>query len=276
MNLLMRVISAVIAASILTAVTYWTGAKGMVWLCGVVILAALNEYRRAAFFKVQSPLLFQGVFVFASALSFFALVYGSYVFEILGLTTSLTLFMALGLWSMKKGASNEQILQSYGLGLIGIIYCSVFPALVLKTLILAKGLIWFFSLLVIVFSGDTLAYFGGRLLGKTKIFPQISPKKTVAGAVSGAIGSAALGAGYFYYFMPGIPLYVTLSFCLICGLAAQSGDLFVSLVKRVADVKDTGKIMPGHGGVLDRLDGIYMAAPLVYAFSIVCLYFYDL
>lgn len=276
MNLLTRVISAVIGVVLLGSVTWYGGSQWMAWLCGLVIVAAINEYRRAAFLKVQSPLSFQAVFLLASILSFLVLLNGSYVFEILGLATSLSLFLALGLWTTRREFSNEQILQSYGLGLIGIIYCAVFPALVLKTLFLSKGLIWFYSLLVIVFSGDTLAYFGGRFLGKHKVYAQISPKKTVEGCISGALGSMLIGAGYFYWFLPGIPFYVTLPFCLACGLVAQSGDLFISLVKRVADVKDTGKIMPGHGGVLDRLDGIYIAAPLVYTFSVVCLYFFDL
>ncbi len=275
-NLFIRIISALIGATILSLVSWYSGSKGMAWLCGLIIIAAINEYRRAAFLKVGSPLVFQAVFMGASALSFFALLNGNYVFEILGLVISLSLFLTLGLWTTKKDFSNEQILQSYGLGLIGIIYCAVFPALILKTLLLSKGLLWFYALLVIVFSGDTLAYFGGRLWGRRKIYAQISPKKTVEGCISGALGSTLLGAIYFYYFIPGIPLYITLPFGLICGLVAQSGDLFISLVKRVADVKDTGRIMPGHGGVLDRLDGIYIAAPLVYAFSIICLYFFNL
>lgn len=148
--------------------------------------------------------------------------------------------------------------------------------MILKTLMLSNGVTWFYSLLVIVFSGDTLAYFGGRFWGKTKLYAQISPKKTIAGAISGAAGSSILGTTYFYWFFPEIPLYVTVPFCLFAGLVAQSGDLFVSLVKRVADVKDTGRLMPGHGGFLDRLDGIFITGPLVYSFSVFVMYFFDL
>lgn len=276
MNLFIRIVSALIGVVILGLVSWLAGSSGMAALCGLVILVAINEFRRTAFPKVGSPLSFQWVFFMACALSFFALLFDNPLFAILGLVSSLSLFLALGLWTTKENFSNDQILQSYGLGLIGIVYCAVFPALVLKTLFVENGLIWFYSLAVIVFSGDTLAYFGGRLFGKRKIYPQISPKKTVEGCISGALGSTFLGAGYFYWLLPGIPLYVTLPFCLVCGLVAQSGDLFVSLIKRIADVKDTGRIMPGHGGVLDRLDGICIAAPLVYTFSVLCLYFFDL
>jgi phosphatidate cytidylyltransferase len=102
--------------------------------------------------------------------------------------------------------------------------------------------------------------------------PEISPKKTIAGAVTGLAGSCVGGLVFLKILLPEVPALWIVLFTLICGMMAQAGDLFVSLVKRVAEVKDSGRIMPGHGGVLDRLDGIYMAAPLVYAFARICEY----
>ncbi|MEO0335795.1 MAG: phosphatidate cytidylyltransferase, partial [Pseudomonadota bacterium] len=129
------------------------------------------------------------------------------------------------------------------------------------------GVNWLVALMFVVFVGDTGAYFGGKLFGKKKLMPSISPKKTVEGAISGALCSSLFGACYFHFVIPNVPLWVSALSCLLIALVAQCGDLFVSLIKRVAEVKDSGRIMPGHGGFLDRLDGVYIACPLIYGLS---------
>ena len=100
--------------------------------------------------------------------------------------------------------------------------------------------------------------------------PEVSPNKTVEGLVAGLLGSVVASCIFMGIFLPTVPIWVVGLFALICGCAAHTGDLLVSLVKRVAQVKDSGKIMPGHGGILDRLDGVYMASPLVFAFARFC------
>jgi phosphatidate cytidylyltransferase len=121
-------------------------------------------------------------------------------------------------------------------------------------------------LLAVVFAGDIGAYIFGSIFGKTKIAPLLSPKKSLQGGIGGLLFSAMAAVG-FSYFLPNTPVFV-LFFCgLLGGLLGQVGDFFESLVKRVAGVKDSGSIMPGHGGVLDRLDGVLLAAPLFYVIS---------
>ena len=119
--------------------------------------------------------------------------------------------------------------------------------------------------------GDTVAFFLGSALGKHKLCPHISPKKTVEGSVGGFIGGALGGALTFA--LQGIPalhsaiapgLWQLVVAGLLCGGVGQIGDLFASTVKRWADIKDYGNIFPGHGGVMDRLDSVLMCAPLVY------------
>ena len=100
------------------------------------------------------------------------------------------------------------------------------------------------------------------------MMPQISPNKTWEGALCGLLGSAVAGVAHNAIVFKDIELWETFVFCMACGLTAQSGDLLMSLVKRVAQVKDSGGIMPGHGGILDRLDGVFIACPLVYAFAL--------
>lgn len=114
--------------------------------------------------------------------------------------------------------------------------------------------------------GDTMAFFVGSFLGKHKLCPHISPKKTIEGSVGGFIGGA-LGGLLCYYLQPiwgmNYQLIPMLIMGLICGGIGQIGDLFASVLKRWADMKDYGNLFPGHGGVMDRLDSVLMCAPIV-------------
>lgn len=115
---------------------------------------------------------------------------------------------------------------------------------------------------------DTLAYTFGRLFGKRKIMPEISPKKTIAGAIGGVLGCVLLMIvfGIIVYNFFGLKMsYVVLVLLgLFCGIISQIGDWAASAIKRYVNVKDFGNIMPGHGGVLDRFDSILFVAPVIY------------
>ena len=119
--------------------------------------------------------------------------------------------------------------------------------------------------------GDTMAYFGGSLLGKHKLCPQVSPKKSVEGAVAGLIGSVLFAVVVWLAFssvteLP--PVWHAAVLGLLGGVAGQLGDLFASLIKRHAGVKDYGSIFPGHGGMMDRLDSVYWATVVMYVYLI--------
>jgi phosphatidate cytidylyltransferase len=178
------------------------------------------------------------------------------------------LHFMVGLWLARGKSNNETVLTSLTFGAFGLLYCVLFPLFAFKLVSLESGGHWFLFLLLVVFFGDTFAYFGGRWFGRSKMMPDVSPNKTWAGSISGLLGSSLAGTIQITSAFPYVPLLHTLLFCVFCGLVAQSGDLLISLVKRVAQVKDSGGLMPGHGGILDRLDGIFIACPLVYAFAL--------
>jgi phosphatidate cytidylyltransferase len=120
--------------------------------------------------------------------------------------------------------------------------------------------------LVVVWSGDTGGYFGGRFLGKTKLAPHKSPKKTWEGAATGLSASMAGAFLYQHFFYPEIPggaTTVTLV-AILGGIAGQMGDLVESVFKRFTQVKDSGTLLPGHGGLLDRVDAVLFAAPVIW------------
>lgn len=119
--------------------------------------------------------------------------------------------------------------------------------------------------LAVAAAGDIGAYYGGRAFGRRPLAPRISPKKTIAGAVSGLTASLGVGlAGLLPWF--GLELFVpsVALAALLCGAAGQAGDLVASLLKRAAKVKDASRLLPGHGGLLDRLDSVMLATPLMY------------
>jgi phosphatidate cytidylyltransferase len=146
----------------------------------------------------------------------------------------------------------------------GFVYCLV-PALALLWIRDRSGddglalLLWVF---LVTWATDIGAYFVGRAYGKRKLAPSISPGKTVEGLWGGVAAAALLGAAWVWATELGAPL---LLLAPVFALAAQAGDLFESRMKRVAGVKDSGNWLPGHGGLLDRLDGLVPVAVLMFA-----------
>lgn len=130
-----------------------------------------------------------------------------------------------------------------------------------------QGRFWMLLLFAVIWGGDILAYFLGRTLGRTRLAPRISPNKTVVGAVGGLLGSglAALGVKLaFLRVQPGPTLGALALIVLLTALAGQVGDLAESALKRGAGIKDSGALLPGHGGMLDRLDSLLFAAPMLW------------
>jgi phosphatidate cytidylyltransferase len=126
--------------------------------------------------------------------------------------------------------------------------------------ILALMLSWF---------GDTGGYFAGRFLGKHKLYEAVSPKKTIEGAIGGLAGST-LGAVWasMQYLKGSLPLLHAIPLAIVGGALGQAGDLAESLVKRSTGVKDSGAVLPGHGGILDRIDALMFTATAVYLYLI--------
>ncbi len=120
--------------------------------------------------------------------------------------------------------------------------------------------------LMFAWMADTGGYFGGRAFGKHPLYPKVSPKKTWEGLVGAMVG-AAFGAllAHFWY-LPEIPLWHALPLSIVAGGLGQLGDLAESLLKRSTDVKDSGTLIPGHGGLLDRVDALLMACSVVYLY----------
>ncbi|HKJ14879.1 MAG: phosphatidate cytidylyltransferase [Desulfobulbaceae bacterium] len=146
----------------------------------------------------------------------------------------------------------------------GIIYIGFCSAHLILLYSLPQGIYWLLVLTAITVSSDSGAYYVGRTLGKTKLYPALSPGKTRAGAVGGIMGGMLGGLLVAAILFAEVNLAMVAILSLVLSAIGIIGDLIESLIKRVSGVKDSGQILPGHGGLLDRCDSLLLTAPALY------------
>lgn len=158
-------------------------------------------------------------------------------------------------------AKRSRVGVNIGLTVLGALYAGLLPSY----LILLRDIDWIVVLLTIlaVWACDITSYAVGSLFGRTKLAQDISPNKTIEGAIAGVLASLILfGAVYVTW----LPFAERLLLGLIIGVFSQIGDLSASMIKREVGIKDFGRFIPGHGGVLDRFDGLFFVAPIIFYF----------
>ena len=215
----------------------------------------------------KSPLGIVG-YIAAIAYYFLGLIQGAdytYIFILF-----LLLLMFVYVFSYPKYRSEHVMLAFFGL-----FYVAYMLSFVFKTRMIPEHgafLVWLVFLCS--WGSDTCAYCVGMLIGKHKMAPVLSPKKSIEGGIGGIVGAALLSALYalaINHFFPGVSL--GLGQCAIIGavgsVISQVGDLAASAIKRNHDVKDYGKLIPGHGGILDRFDSVIFTAPIIYYLAII-------
>jgi phosphatidate cytidylyltransferase len=146
--------------------------------------------------------------------------------------------------------------------MLGVVY--VFGSLRCAVELRAISHYWLFFALSLNWAGDIAALYVGRLFGRHKLAPNVSPGKSWEGSIGSTVASVIYGAFYFRWLLPAAPLVEALGLTVIANIAGQLGDLCESALKRGAGVKDSGKLLPGHGGWLDRVDSSLFAMPVVY------------
>lgn len=127
---------------------------------------------------------------------------------------------------------------------------------------------WLMYALILNWAGDIGAYYVGRRFGAHKLAPRVSPKKSQEGAVASVVTSVLIAGAYLVKFLPSVPLWHAIALTAAANIAGQLGDLTESAMKRGAGVKDSGAILPGHGGFLDRVDSTLFALPVVYGYLV--------
>ncbi len=169
-----------------------------------------------------------------------------------------------GALALREFAADRSVLARTAVQVQGVVYIGMPLALVLLMRAAPDGTTWVFLTCAVVFAGDTAALYTGTAWGHRKLCPSISPGKTIEGAAGGLAASLLVGLAGGALFLPGAGWNAGLVFALGAGLAGQAGDLFESALKRSAGVKDSGTLLPGHGGILDRIDALLFAIPAGY------------
>lgn len=175
--------------------------------------------------------------------------------------------MSLFITWYASGSALENALNEVAYSFLGVIYVSGLMSYFILLRGMEHGNHILYFLFMVIWSGDIAAYYVGKTIGKTPLAPKISPGKTLEGSAAGLVGSVAGGVAAQLWFFETLPLNHCLIMALFCGTMGQIGDLAESLFKRRAGVKDSGSLIPGHGGVLDRLDSLMFAGPAFYIYS---------
>jgi phosphatidate cytidylyltransferase len=155
--------------------------------------------------------------------------------------------------------------------IFGIIYIPVFLSFLVLLRNSADGPIWVVFVIWVVAWGDTGALYVGSLWGRHKLSSAVSPKKTIEGALGGLAANMLFAWLFKMLFFNAMPGWACILVALAVGVVGQAGDLFESEFKRAAGVKDSGTILPGHGGILDRIDALLFAAPIAYLLKVLLL-----
>lgn len=174
----------------------------------------------------------------------------------------LSILVIIALATALRYADLRDVLPQVACGFLGALY--TFAPWYFATLLRATSVHWLLFALALNWAGDSVAYYVGRSLGKHPLAPTVSPKKSWEGAIGSVAGSVVFGCLYMGHFMPSVALWKVAVIAVVANVAGQFGDLAESAMKRGAGVKDSGNILPGHGGILDRVDSSLFALPVVY------------
>ena len=160
---------------------------------------------------------------------------------------------------------SSQIISS----IFAFLYGPVMLSFIYQTRETEYGLYMVWLILLSSWGCDTCAYVVGMLFGKKKIFPLLSPKKSLEGCIGGVAGAALLGGLYAYFLVDRViveqnVLWIIVFICAVGSIMSMVGDLAASAIKRNHDIKDYGKLIPGHGGIMDRFDSVIVTAPMIY------------
>lgn len=167
-----------------------------------------------------------------------------------------------GLLCMRHFKADAGIPSKLGLHALAMVYIPLAMAAYILIYKIDLGARWIFMIFCVVSAGDAGAFYVGSLWGRRKLCPAVSPGKTVEGALGGLAANLVAGFAVGIFLMPELPLVKSVVFFILLGVAGQVGDLFESMLKRSAGVKDSGDLLPGHGGLLDRIDSLLFAGPM--------------
>lgn len=258
-----RLLSGIILVIVLI-ITVGYGGNLLFGVLAVISLIGMSELYKVV--KIDKSGL--GMVGYLAAILYYALLFTGRLDVMIALSVLfLVLVMAVYVLAFPKYRT-EQVMITY----FGLFYVAVMLSYVYQTRMLPDGGVAVWLIFLSSWGCDTCAYCVGMLVGKHKMAPRLSPKKSVEGGVGGVIGAALLGALFSLAMNQWAKADVNPAFyALICGaggIISQIGDLAASAIKRNHEIKDYGKLIPGHGGILDRFDSVIFTAPVIYYLTV--------
>lgn len=262
-DLAARVLTAFVALPVLVGTLLWAPPLAGVGMVGLLVLRGIWEFGGLARARGVQPCNWTGLTLTAAI---FCEVAGWPVpsLHLWPFMTVLVLIVALG-----RADDLERAVSGVAATVLGAVYLGALGGAMAGLLLIepqAQGGWRGLLLMTILMTSDTFAYFTGHALGRRRLAPAISPGKTVEGAFGGLAGGVVGALGIRALGLPDMPLVHALLLGLVVAAAGIAGDLFESLLKRWAGVKDSGRLFPGHGGMLDRLDSLLFGAPVLYCY----------
>jgi phosphatidate cytidylyltransferase len=227
-----------------------------------ISLAGLTEFYRIAAPDLPRIIRWSG-HVFS--LAFFLLIYTG-KFYLFPVAITLLAFVPMTLLVLFPHSRTPHSAGEIGRGLLGPIYVCLPLTMLMIMDRHPQGYLWIFFLLAVIFASDTGAFYCGRLFGKHKLHEILSPGKTWEGAVGGVLSSIIVALCFLHLLHLHEANLCILSLVVALSIVEQIGDLAESMLKRSHGVKDSGNILPGHGGLLDRIDGLLFAIPVLYMY----------
>jgi phosphatidate cytidylyltransferase len=259
-NLLLRVATAVVGLPVVGAFVFWRDARGFAGLCLVATCLALVEYTGLT--MRGRPLAERAGTVLVGCGLFLALI----LRPELGTAWMLAGMMAVGLLLLPRAVDVPAAWTRLACAGFGVFYVGGLLA-ALPLLHAHSGPSWVVLAIAITFGNDTGAYFVGRAFGQHKLAPAISPAKTVEGAVGGLAASLLITFAARGLFMSELTVRDCAMIAVPSAIVGPAGDLVESLLKRAAGAKDSGRLLPGHGGILDRIDALLFVGAYVYLYA---------
>ena len=262
-NFLKRTVTTIIGVSLAFVTIFWIGFPFFI-IITIIALLGLRELYSIAHKRGYRP-----SYILGSILTLYFIIIT--VYDICSLNyyienIIITFFIILTFIFQLFKKDYSKVLAETSVTIFGSIYLGYLLSFILKIKDLPNGNYYLISLLIITWANDTGAYLIGTKFGKNKIFPKISPKKTIEGSIGGIIFSIA-GTFALKNWL-NLTFNELLSLGLIISIIAQLGDLFESVLKRGSGIKDSGTLIPGHGGILDSLDSLIFTAPVFYYYII--------
>ncbi len=262
-SIVKRWVTAIFLLVVLLSAIVYASAEILTVIITVIIIGGVWEYNRMVFGKGFLKEKIE-MYIFAIIIPVVTL-FGTGQLLVSVLTFCFMSVFIVFLWSVKESTFDVMLVAKV---IFGILYIPVLTSHFIMLRLLENGVYWIFLVLIIAIVGDTAGLYVGKYFGKNKLSVLVSPGKTIEGTIGLVIASVLVSLIFCYFVFPDISRVHVVIISFVGSIIGQLGDLCESAIKRNYGLKDASSLLPGHGGLLDRMDSLIFTAPFVYYYRI--------